>query len=251
MSDIYATPVADLRHNDQSSLVGGNIDDAIAGNIEISMLGTMAEAWRDLSGFKLPCHLAFLLYFAALILVSLISLPIVAGAILIGADQASAATISMVVQSLGNIALIPLFFAIHLLGMRHAERKSVSASSIFGYFHKLPTLFLCYIIMVLLITLGSLLLVLPGIYLMIAYVFAMVLVIEKDMTAWRALETSRKAITRKWFPMFGLLLLIMLINMLGILTLTIAWIWTIPWSALTMSMVYTRLFGAEAQTLAD
>ena len=53
------------------------------------------------------------------------------------------------------------------------------------------------------------------------------------------------------FVMFGLLILIGFVNTLAIFTLGIAWIWTIPWSVLTMSMVYTKLFGAEPGTLAD
>jgi uncharacterized membrane protein len=101
------------------------------------------------------------------------------------------------------------------------------------------------------IMLGLILLILPGIYLMIAYMFSMPLVVEKNMPAWQSLEVSRKALTRKWFPIFGLLLLMGFINTLAIFTLGIAWIWTIPWSVLTMSMVYTKLFGAEPHTLAN
>ncbi len=44
MNDIYATPEADLRDNNQSDRAGGNIEDALAGNIEINMLTTMGEA---------------------------------------------------------------------------------------------------------------------------------------------------------------------------------------------------------------
>ncbi|MCP4495007.1 MAG: hypothetical protein GY820_48050 [Gammaproteobacteria bacterium] len=251
MNDIYAAPEANLRDDHQSSRVGGNIEDAIAGNIEISMLGTMGEAWRQTKGFKWTCHLAFMLYFVAYLVTMLIGIPVVFGFQAMGADQNTADLIGAAVQMIASIAVMPIFIGIHILGMQHAENKSISATSIFGYFNKTPRLFLCYILMILMILLGTLLLVIPGIYLMIAYMFAMALVVEKDMPAWRALETSRKVLTRKWFPMLGILMLIGLINMLGILTLTIAWIWTIPWSVLTMSMIYTRLFGAEAHTLAD
>ena len=36
-----------------------------------------------------------------------------------------------------------------------------------------------------------------------------------------------------------------------LLTLGIAWIWTVPWSILAMAMVYQKIFGIEAHTLAD
>ena len=62
MSDIYATPEADLGNSSASERAGGAIEDAIAGNIEIDMLATLGEAWRGLKGFKLKCHLALVLY---------------------------------------------------------------------------------------------------------------------------------------------------------------------------------------------
>ena len=45
--------------------------------------------------------------------------------------------------------------------------------------------------------------------------------------------------------------LLYVVNMLTAFTLFIGMIWTLPWSVLTISMVYTKLFGAEPKTLAD
>lgn len=251
MSNIYATPEAELRNDAAGDRAGGNIEDAIAGNIDISMTGTMGEAWRQLKGFKLTCLLAALLYLVLAIVTNFISFPVILGLTALGADEASANIIGTVIQMLVSIALMPVFIGIHILGMRHAEHKSTSATSIFGYFNKIPVLLICYLIMLIMIVLGTALLVLPGIYLIFAYMFSMHLVVEKNMPAWRALETSRKSISKIWFRFFGLYFLIILINMLAAIPLFIGLIWTVPWSVLTMSMVYTKLFGAEAQTLAD
>jgi uncharacterized membrane protein len=251
MSNVYATPEADLSYSNASDRAGGSIEDAIAGNIDISMLGTMGEAWRNLKGFKMKCHVAFLLYFIVAILAAFISLPIIFGMTAIGADVNTATIVGSAVQMVASLAIVTMFMGIHIMGMRHAENKSVAAGSIFRYFNKVPGILLCYFIMLIMIMLGTLLLILPGIYLMIAYAFAMPLVVEKNMSAWRALETSRKALTRKWFPMLGLMLLLMLINTIAMIPLGIGLIWTVPWSVLTMSMVYTKLFGAEPETLAD
>jgi hypothetical protein len=251
MSNVYAAPESELRFETPSDHSGGTIEDATAGNIEISMTGTMGEAWRNMKGFKFSCHVAFFLYFIVAIIASLVAYPIIFGLMSAGAEQNTAGLIGAVVQLFASIAVMPMFIGIHIMGMRHAENKSVSAGSIFGYFDKIPSVFLCYIIMMIMVLLGTMLLILPGIYLMIAYMFAIPLVVEKNMSAWQALEVSRKALTRKWFPMFGLLILIGFVNTLAIFTLGIAWIWTIPWSVLTMSMVYTKLFGAEPHTLTD
>jgi len=251
MENVYAAPESDLRDETSLHRTGGSVEDAISGNIEIGMIATMGAAWRNLKGFKLSCLIAFILYFIIAMFASFISTPIIFGLLAIGADEATAAIIGGVIQMVTSIVIMPMFMGIHIMGMRHAEKKSVSAGSIFNYFGRAPAIFLCYLIMTIMIILGIFLLILPGIYLMIAYMFAMPLVVEKNMSAWRALEVSRKALTHKWFPMFGLLLLLGIINTLGMFTLFIAWIWTVPWSVLTMSMVYTNLFGAEPHTLED
>ena len=65
--------------------------------------------------------------------------------------------------------------------------------------------------MTLMIIIGFILLVIPGIYLSFAYMFSLPLMIEKDLTAWQALEVSRKAVTRIWFRATGFLLLVMML----------------------------------------
>ena len=62
-NDIYAPPEADLSHTGSATRSGGNVDDAVAGNIEINMLETLGEAWRGMKGFKMKCHIALTLYF--------------------------------------------------------------------------------------------------------------------------------------------------------------------------------------------
>ncbi len=44
MTDIYATPGADLSQDIRNDRVGVDIDDAIAGNFEVKMLETLGEA---------------------------------------------------------------------------------------------------------------------------------------------------------------------------------------------------------------
>lgn len=52
-----------------------------------------------------------------------------------------------------------------------------------------------------------LLCVLPGIYLFVAWIFALPLVADKRLEFWSAMELSRKVVTRVWFPIFLLLAL--------------------------------------------
>ena len=251
MSDIYATPEADLAQPDQSERVGGNIDDAIAGNFEVNMLETLGEAWRGLKGFKLKCHIAMALYFL-IFLGAGIAFGVLAGILgATGADESVIAILSLVFQLVITFVALPMGIAILIMALRHAYKKSVSAGEIFRHFGSIVGLAIAYFIQIILIMVGIVLLILPGIYLMFAYMYAMPLIVEKKMGAWQALETSRKALTKVWFRFVGLTMLISLINLLGLLTLGIAWIWTIPWSVLTIAMVYEKIFGIEAHTLTE
>ena len=251
MDDIYATPVSDLAQNIRSERGGGNIEDAIAGNIEVKMLATLGEAWRDLKGFKLKCHIASAIWFVVYLLAAFISIPIIIGLTAVGADKDSASIIGSLVQMIAIAATMPMIAGITILGIRHAQKKTVSSGTVFSYFHRIPGAILWYILMTLMILLGFVLLIIPGIYLSFAYMFSLPLMIEKDLTAWQALEVSRKAVTRIWFRATGFLLLISILITLGMIPLGIPLIWIVPWTALAYAMVYFKLFGAEAQTLAD
>lgn len=251
MNNIYATPTADVTPGVNSGRGGGNIDDAIAGDIEVGMLQILGEAWRGMKGFKLKCHIAMTIWFLVYLVAILVSLPVLSGLRAIGADEVTAGIVSSLVQLIAIATTLPMMVGITIMGIRHAQGKSVSAGSIFNYFHHVPGTILWYILMVLMISLGYLLLILPGIYLTFAYMFSLPLMIEKDLGAWSALEVSRKAVTRIWFRATGFLLLITLLIMLGMIPLGIPLIWIVPWVTLAFSMLYFRLFGAEARTLAD
>ena len=250
MGDIYATPEAELSQHIDADRVGGNIDDAVAGNFEIGMLDTLGEAWRGLKGFKLKCWIAILLYLLVFIVLG-IGFGVVAGIVTqSGGDQSVLVVLNIVFQIVITAVALPMSLAVLIMALRHANGKSVSAGEIFRHFGVVLTLILGYILMTILILIGFVLLVLPGIYLMFAYMYAMPLMLEKKMGAWHAMETSRKALTRVWFRLVGLLIVISLVNALGIFTF-IGWIWTVPLTVLTMAMVYQKIFGVEAHSLAD
>ena len=101
--------------------------------------------------------------------------------------------------------------------------------------------------MYILVAIGFLLLVLPGIYLMVAYSLAMPLVVEKGLSPWQALEASRKAITKSWFRFIGLGLAIMVIMIVSMIPLGIGMIWTIPMAMIAFGIAYRNIFGYEGE----
>ncbi len=214
------------------------------------MLETLGEAWRGMKGFKLKCHIATVLWFLIYMLAAMITLPVTIGLVSLGADERSATIIAWLVQIVAIAVTMPMMVGITIMAIRHSQGRSVSAGSIFNYFHRTPAAIWWYVLMTLMVMLGYLLLILPGIYLSFAYMFSLPLMIEKDLSAWRALEVSRKAVTRIWFRATGFLMLIILVLILGMIPLGIPLIWIVPWITLAYALVYFKLFGAEAGTLA-
>ena len=95
------------------------------------------------------------------------------------------------------------------------------------------------------ITIGFLLLIIPGIYLVVSYLFAELLVIDKKMDAWEALEESRKRITKNWFSYFALLIVLAVINFLGFIPLGLGLIVTVPLSLMAIVVAYVSEFQEE------
>ena len=104
--------------------------------------------------------------------------------------------------------------------------------------------------MYIMVLIGFLLLVIPGIYLMIAYYMAMPLVVEKGMSPWQALETSRKAVTHRWFSVFGFFIVIAIILVVSSIPLGLGLIWTLPMVMIAYGILYRNMFGVEAETVA-
>jgi GYF domain 2 len=75
---------------------------------------------------------------------------------------------------------------------------------------------------------GLILLVLPGIYLIVAYSFAYVLATDKRLSYWQAMETSRRTITSQWWRVLGLILLGIPFVLLGLAALGVGLLVALP-----------------------
>jgi hypothetical protein len=76
--------------------------------------------------------------------------------------------------------------------------------------------------------LGFIALVIPGIYLAVAYGFTYLLATDRRLGFWEAMETSRRTITRQWFRVFGLFLLSIPFILLGIAALGVGLLVVMP-----------------------
>ena len=184
-------------------------------------------------GFKWSYMAPFLIY---LIITSVIA---VLQDATVGTGEGVAASLTQVIV---NILVYPLGIGLGLLGIRRAAGKDTPLSTLWEPYSQLIPLIVMLVLMGLLIVGGFFLLVLPGIYLAVAYSFAPYLMIEKNMGVWEALETSRKAITTCWWRYFGLLLIAVLLFIVGTIPLLIGLVWVLPIMAIAIGEVFEATF---------
>lgn len=98
---------------------------------------------------------------------------------------------------------------------------------------------------------GLLLLVIPGVYLLVGYLFASSLVVDRRLDFWAALELSRRTVQPMWFGMFAFVLLLMLINLAGVVALGIGLLVTVPLTACAITAAYADLFGLQSDYAED
>jgi uncharacterized membrane protein len=184
-------------------------------------------------GFKWSYMAPFLIY---LIITSVIA---VLQDATVGTGEGVAASLTQVIV---NILVYPLGIGLGLLGIRRAAGKDTPLSTLWEPYSQFIPLVVMLVLMGLLIVGGFFLLVLPGIYLAVAYSFAPYLMIEKNMGVWEALETSRKAITTCWWRYFGLLLIAVLLFIVGTIPLLIGLVWVLPIMAIAIGEVFVATF---------
>jgi hypothetical protein len=160
-------------------------------------------------------------------------------------------------QSIGSLLGTGLFQAVTdvvsmlftaglvFMGVRRAADQPIHWKMIFRGFQLAGKIIVATILQSALVLIGFLLLVLPGIYLMVGYAMTIPLIVDREMSPWQAMETSRKTVHKIWWKMAFLFLVMGLIFILSMIPLGLGLIWTWPMFILLAGVVYRYLFGSE------
>ena len=129
----------------------------------------------------------------------------------------------------------PLMFGFVAVSSRLIRGERPRFGEFFNGFNFILTLLLLGVVSQIFIFLGLLLLVVPGVYLAVGFFLAPWFVLDRKAGFWEAMQLSRRGVRPYWFELFGLFLLIILVNLLGILALGVGLLVTLPvgWCALT------------------
>lgn len=119
-----------------------------------------------------------------------------------------------------------------------------------GFSDNFLQLFLVGLISLLLTAVGLSLCIIPGIYLAVAWAMAILLVADRKMEFWPAMELSRKVMNQHWWSMFGLMLLGILITLLGLCVCCIGVYVAMPVFFAAWAYAYEDIFGSAPASTA-
>jgi len=208
---------------------------AIEGRYSLSIEGVLSEARKLAEGYKFKLNIAAAIY----------SLIVIAMALLVGGLGAltdNSIFIAIVGELIYAWITLPVAMGLFAISLDRVAGGEVSNDRLFLFFPQATRLVVTTVLMTLLIFVGYVLLIIPGLYLSVAYLFVLPLLVQRELGMLDALEVSRKAITHRWFTVLGILLVLALINVIGAIPLGIGLIWTIPWTMLAMGVMYQRIF---------
>ncbi len=219
----------------------GSLEDGIAAPYDFSIMDIFRETWQRTNGLKGSVLGAIALVFIIMLVITFIAA--FATGIENFAEPESFSIVAALLNLVVSLASYPFFAGIIMMGLHRAVGAPVNFKMAFAYFNYSVPIIIASICMSIMIMLGMFLLVIPGIYLSIAYMFTFALIVDKNMDFWQAMETSRKAVTQHWFKFFFISLIMVAIYSISLIPLGLGLIWTIPMFIALQGVLYRRVFG--------
>lgn len=141
--------------------------------------------------------------------------------------------------TLGGPMLAGFYFAAQYL---QREREARIELFFTGFQNFVPFLLL-HILMTVVILLGFILLIIPGIYFSVSYLFAPLFVCFYDTPPTEAIRLSRKMVSGNFVQILWIYLLLLGLNFLGVMALGVGLLVTIPVSACVSYAIFDDIIG--------
>jgi uncharacterized membrane protein len=139
----------------------------------------------------------------------------------------------------------PLTAGFYIVANKISKGEPYEFGTFFKGFDFFVPLLLYSLIAGIFTALGFIALIVPGIYLAVAYTFAPLFIVFGKMEFWDGMELSRKLITRNWWNIFGFILLLFLINLAGTLAFFVGLLFTIPLTYCAIYAAFEDIVGTE------
>jgi serine/threonine protein kinase len=138
----------------------------------------------------------------------------------------------------------PFMGGLYLYFLKKIRGERVHVETAFsGFSIALLQLVLAGLVTSVLLGLGFLCLILPGVYLFVAWMFTLPLVIDKRLEFWPAMRLSRKVISQHWWKFLGFLVVLGLANVAGFMVFAVGIFITLPISFAALMYAYEDIFN--------
>jgi 4-amino-4-deoxy-L-arabinose transferase-like glycosyltransferase len=129
------------------------------------------------------------------------------------------------------------------------DEKAISFSTVFSQSSKLIKGVVAYIIFSIVVSIGFVLLIVPGIYLVSRYGFFLHAIVDKNCGIMESFNYSSELTKNNKMNVFVLFLLSILVSIAGVLALLVGLLWAYPTIFLAMTIAYCCLHHGKSQKL--
>jgi hypothetical protein len=248
LSDDLQLPQKKIHADDGPNIVDSGLmdDKAYKANTDFAMGNIIREAWQKTKGAK------GIIWAGSAVMYLVILVIVAGGAFLLPSVVGEPATLTEAIgnalfQTVADLLSILFTAGLFLMGIKKAAGEAIHWKMVFKGFSCAGKIIVTTILQFILISIGFLLLILPGIYLIVGYTMTIPLIIDKGVSPWQAMEMSRKAVHKIWWKVMGIFCIMVLIFMVSFIPLGIGLIWTWPMFIILVGVIYQHLFGEEKE----
>ncbi|WP_087017489.1 hypothetical protein [Thaumasiovibrio subtropicus] len=238
--------------------LGGSVEKALKGEVDISPVKIFSEAWRLTTKHFLGFVPAIFLMVVAQITIFAIAIEVqfggfetlIQGMVDTGSITQEAMNAFVSANFWQEIMSGPFVAGISLMGLSHAIGLPTRPTHLFKGFSMVIPATLVMLLMSSIQGLASSFLPFIGLYLTMAFSFAMLLACEKKLPAHHALWVSLRAVNKKIVPMLAIFIVIGVLFMLGLATYGLGLFIVMPFYYNVKGVLYRELFGVTLQVVA-
>ena len=154
-------------------------------------------------------------------------------------------TIAFSTWVVGLILFGPLTAGFFYIIFNRIRGKEIYIGDIAKGFSVFVPTFLAGILINIFVSVGYFLLIIPGIVISALYMFALPLIIEKNMDFWEAMEASGKLVTRNIFELSIFMLVLLIFGFIGLILLLVGFFVALPIIFAAIAYAYCDLIGLE------
>lgn len=178
--------------------IGGSLEKAVKGEFTIDSQAILREAWQKTSHSRIAINLGLLFVIMLGSAVMYLAMDYLGGVEAIIEDPEA----GLILNVLVTLVIWPFLAGVEMMGVLNAVGMKIKPQLTFSFLKRGSWVALCALLSSLFVSIGLQLLIIPGIFLLVAFSLVIPLVVEKKMTPIQAMIISVKALRFQWFKIF-------------------------------------------------